>query len=87
MTIPSLDPSNIGDPGDAPERLLRHKVNPCDIDRYSGLAPLGDALHALWKGFTLGTDCTCCLGARLVALTVVTAGVTVLATLTVQRLT
>ena len=44
-----------------PPRKLRHMVNPCDIDRLSILKPVGD-FFAL---FSYGTDCTCCLGARI----------------------
>ena len=51
-----------------PSPLLRHRLNPCDIDRYPALAPIGDALHGLYQAFTWGTDCTCCLGARVLAL-------------------
>lgn len=45
-----------------------HQINPCDIDRFNFLAPLGDALAALWDTFTFGTDCACCLGTRLTLL-------------------
>ena len=55
-------------PSPSPSPLLRHRLNPCDIDRYPALAPLGDALHGLYQAFTWGTDCTCCLGARVLAL-------------------
>lgn len=54
-----------------PKPLLRHRVNPCDIDRDPRLAPIGDALHNLYSLFTKGTECTCCLGTRLVALAIV----------------
>lgn len=47
---------------------LYHKVNPCDIDRFWPLAPIGDAAHLIWSGFAYGTDCTCCLGFRLIFL-------------------
>ena len=42
-----------------------YALNPCDIDRLRFLAPIGDALAALWDGFTSFTDCACCLGTRL----------------------
>lgn len=49
------------------QRLLKifYAGNPCDIDRMRILAPVGDALAALWDGFTAFTDCACCLGTRL----------------------
>lgn len=55
--------------GDAPDtpawlRFLRG-INYCDIDRYPGFAPPGDAVAALWQLFTRGTECPCCLGTRL----------------------
>lgn len=46
---------------------FRHRINPCDMDRYAALAPLGDAMAALWYVFTAKTDCPCCLAARLLA--------------------
>lgn len=49
-------------------------ANPCDIDRHPALAPIGDAFYRLWRGFAYGTECQCCLGARLVAITVVSFG-------------
>lgn len=45
---------------------LRYLLNFCDIDRLKFLAPIGDAVTAIWNGFTFGTDCTCCLGTRLI---------------------
>lgn len=51
-----------------PPAKLYHQLNPCDIDRFKPLAPVGDAAHLLWKLFTFGTDCTCCLGFRLIFL-------------------
>lgn len=57
-------------------RLLRHIINPCDIDRAKVLAPLGDALHRVWAVFTYGTECTCCLGTRVIMLIAVTAAIT-----------
>lgn len=50
--------------------LLRHQLNPCDVDRFRGLAAVGDALAFLFERFTAGTECICCLGMRLVALAV-----------------
>lgn len=46
-------------------KKILYAINPCDIDRLRFLAPLGDALAALWDGFTAFTDCACCLGTRL----------------------
>lgn len=43
-------------------------INPCDMDRYKGLAPIGDALAKIFQWFTAGTECSCCLGARVVFL-------------------
>lgn len=48
---------------------LKYLINPCDIDRARVLAPVGDLLHKVWQGFIYGTDCTCCLGSRLVVWT------------------
>lgn len=48
---------------------LFFKVNMCDIDRLQFLAPLGDAVATLWDAFTAFTDCACCLGTRLIILT------------------
>ena len=48
--------------------MLRHKLNPCDIDRYPVLAPLGDMLAASFKLLTYGTDCPCCLAVRVALL-------------------
>lgn len=42
---------------------LKYRLNPCDIDRLPKLKPLG-GFFAL---FAYGTDCTCCLGARIAA--------------------
>jgi len=36
------------------EIKLRHKLNPCDIDRYPVLAPVGDLLAYL------ASECPCC---------------------------
>ena len=47
---------------------LRYLLSPCDVERLPALAPIGDALHGLYQAFTWGTDCTCCLGARVLAL-------------------
>lgn len=50
--------------------LWRWRLNPCDIARLRVLVPIGDALAGLWHSFTVGTECPCCLGTRLlVALT------------------
>lgn len=42
-----------------------YACNPCMNTRMRILAPIGDALAALWDGFTAFTDCACCLGTRL----------------------
>lgn len=42
-----------------------YALNPCMNTRLRFLAPIGDALAALWDGFTAFTDCACCLGTRL----------------------
>lgn len=42
-----------------------YALNPCMNTRMRILAPIGDALAALWDGFTAFTDCACCLGTRL----------------------
>lgn len=55
---------------------LRYRLNPCDIARFRILAPVGDALAAVWNAFTYGTECNCCLGTRLILWTAVVAGVT-----------
>ena len=47
---------------------LRYLLSPCDVERLPALAPIGDALHGLYQAFIWGTDCTCCLGARVLAL-------------------
>lgn len=47
---------------------LRYRINPCDYARFKILAPIGDAIAAVWKIFTIGTDCPCCLGTRLILL-------------------
>lgn len=39
---------------------LRYKLNPCDIDRYPVLAPLGDLLAHL------ASECPCCNTLRVV---------------------
>ena len=44
---------------------LKFMLNPCDVERHPSLAPIGDALASLYDRFTAGTDCPCCLGARL----------------------
>lgn len=40
---------------------LGYRINPCDIDRYESLAPL----QRFFEFFSKGTDCKCCLGARV----------------------
>lgn len=59
------------------DRLLKlyYFCNPCDIDRAKPLAPLGDLMAKLWRVFTYGTDCPCCLFTRLIVLLVVAFGV------------
>lgn len=46
---------------------LKYLLNPCDMDRLPVLALIGTPLVKLWRGFVYGTDCPCCLGARLIA--------------------
>jgi hypothetical protein len=55
---------------DFPVSKLHYQINPCDMDRFKFLAPIGDALAAIYEGFNAGTECVCCRGARLVALAV-----------------
>lgn len=52
-------------------------INPCDMDRHKALVLVGDALAKVYEAFTYGTDCGCCLGARVIALAALafTAGV------------
>ena len=50
-------------------RKLRHMLNPCDVDRFEPLSAVGDALALVWDALTHGTECACCLGARLLAVT------------------
>lgn len=50
---------------------MRYLLNPCDIDRLRGLVVVGDALAWLFERFIAGTECVCCLGMRLAALTLV----------------
>lgn len=40
---------------------LRYRINPCDIDHYESLAPV----QRFFEFFSKGTDCKCCLGARV----------------------
>lgn len=47
-------------------KLTRYNFNPCDMDRFKAIAPIGDALAFIWDTFTGGTECNCCLGTRLV---------------------
>lgn len=47
-----------------------YRINPCDIDRHKALAPVGDALAKFYEVMTAGTECPCCLGARLAVLAI-----------------
>lgn len=40
---------------------LRYRINPCDIDHFDVLTPL----QRFFELFSAGTDCKCCLGARI----------------------
>ena len=40
---------------------LRYRINPCDIDHFEALTPL----QSFFEFFSAGTDCKCCLGARI----------------------
>jgi hypothetical protein len=51
MDYPHLPPD---EPTPPPKPLLRHRINPCDIDRWPHLAPLGDWLADRSSG------CPCC---------------------------
>ena len=53
---------------------LRYLLNPCDIDRHRHLTALGDGIASLWHLFTRGTECPCCLGTRLILLTLAAVG-------------
>lgn len=44
--------------GDVP---LKYRINPCDIDSYGALTPV----RRFFEFFSKGTDCKCCLGARV----------------------
>lgn len=72
-------------PEPAPEapHLLPYLINPCDQERHRWLAPVGDAAAALWHAFVGNTVCPCCLGFRLLALTLVAAALAVTVTLLV----
>lgn len=59
---------------------LRYWLNPCDMERHPALVRVGDALAWIWDTLTAGTDCACCLGARVVALVLGTAVITALLT-------
>ena len=50
--------------------LLKHRVNPCDIDRYPVLAKIGDALAAFYvELFSRPTHgCPCCMAVRIIIL-------------------
>lgn len=41
---------------------MMHKVNPCDYEHAVVLKPI----MKLFTALTYGTDCRCCLGARMV---------------------
>ena len=49
--------------------LLRHQINPCDVDRFRALVLIGNGLAAFYERLTTGTDCPCCLGMRIALLT------------------
>lgn len=51
----------------SPKTPLKYLLNPCDLDRHKVLEYLGDGIAAVWRGFTAGTECPCCLGTRLIA--------------------
>lgn len=40
---------------------LRYRINPCDIDHYEAFTPM----QRFFEFFSAGTDCKCCLGARV----------------------
>lgn len=63
---------------DPSKEPLYLRLNFCDIARFKVLAPIGDAVAVLWRAFTFGTDCECCLGTRLVVWTMLVAGGTAL---------
>ena len=46
---------------------LRHKLNPCDYEHYNWLTPAQKFFELL----SWGTDCKCCLGARIAAALVI----------------
>lgn len=50
--------------------LLKHRANPCDIDRLPALAPVGDMLAAFFESvFRKPThDCPCCMAVRVIIL-------------------
>lgn len=50
--------------------LLKHQVNPCDIDRHPALAKIGDALALFFDTFfrTPTHDCPCCMAVRILIL-------------------
>jgi len=51
--------------------LLKHRLNPCDIDRHPALAKVGDELAAFFDiAFRNPThDCPCCMAVRIIILT------------------
>jgi len=48
-------------------------INPCnaDPDKQPKLTNIADFLALIWRGFTYGTDCPCCLASRLLTLSLV----------------
>lgn len=42
-------------------RFFKWYMNPCDIDHYAFLTPA----QRFFEVFSRGTDCHCCLGARI----------------------
>lgn len=51
--------------------LLKHRLNPCDIDRLPWLADVGDVLAFFFERvFRKPThDCPCCMAIRILILT------------------
>lgn len=50
--------------------LLKHRLNPCDIDRLPWLEPIGDELAYLFD-VTMRKpthDCPCCMAVRIIIL-------------------
>lgn len=46
---------------------LRYKLNPCDYEHYTWLTPA----QKVFEFFSMGTECKCCLGARIAAALVI----------------